>query len=72
MHFISSSGRRRGMRHARLVGGVAAVALGLSVGAARADATWRSVPDWRGCACRGAVVSVVPVASFSAPSWLSP
>jgi hypothetical protein len=68
MHFISSNGRRRGMRHVRRACGVAAVALALGGGVtARADATGRSVPDWPGCACRGAVVSVVPVASFSAP-----
>jgi hypothetical protein len=67
MHFITSNGRRRGMPYARLAGGVAAVALALSAGTASAGATGHSVPGRPGCACRGAVVSVVPVASFSAP-----
>ena len=66
MHFITSNGHRWGMRHARLAAGLAAVALALSVGTARADTAGRSVPGRPGCACRGAVISVVPVASFSA------
>jgi dienelactone hydrolase len=66
MHFVCANGRRRGKWHARLAGGVAAVALALSVGGARADSTAASVPDGHGSAWRGAVVSVVPVTSFSA------
>jgi hypothetical protein len=66
MHLITSTGRRRGIPYARLAGGVAAVALALSAGTASAGTAGRSLPSRPGCACRGAVVSVVPVASFSA------
>jgi len=66
MHFISWPGRGRVIRHGWLACGVAAVALALTAGAARADNTGPSVPARQGCVCRGAVISVAPVASFSA------
>jgi hypothetical protein len=66
MHVICSKGRRRGPRPARLATGVAAVALGLSACAASAGTVGRNMPAQPGCVCRGAVISVAPVASFSA------
>jgi len=66
MYPISSHGRRRGRWHARLAASAATVALALSAGAARAENTGRNMPAQPGCVCRGQVVSVVPVASFSA------
>ena len=66
MYPISSHGRRRGRWHARLAGSIAAVALALTASSARADNTGPSVPATQGCVCRGAVISAVPVASFSA------
>ena len=66
MHFISSPGRGQAIRYGWLTCGVVAVALALTASAARADSTGPSVPARHGCVCRGEVVSVVPVASFSA------
>src|SRR5262249_53441262 len=66
-YFISSPGRGRAMRRGGLACGVAALALALTAGAARADNTGPSVSARQGCVCRGAVISGVPVASFSAP-----
>ena len=66
MHFISSPGRGRARRHGWLACGVAAVALALTACSARADNTGPSVPARQDCVCRGAVISVAPVASFSA------
>jgi hypothetical protein len=68
MHVICSKGRRQGTRPAWLATGVAAVALALAACSARADTTGPSVPARQGCVCRGAVISVAPVASFSAPT----
>jgi hypothetical protein len=68
MHVISANHLRRGRRHARLAGGVAAITLALTTCAAPADGTGPGVPARHGCVCRGEVVSVVPVASFSAPA----
>jgi hypothetical protein len=66
MYPISSQGRRWGRWHARLAASAAAVALALGAGCARADNTGPGVPAGQGCVCRGAVISVAPVASFSA------
>ena len=66
MYPISSHDRRRGRWLARLAASAAAVALALSAGAARAETTGRNMPVQPSCACRDAVISVVPVASFSA------
>jgi len=66
MYFISSKGRRPSVRRAWLVSGVAAAALALSAGSASAGTPGRGVPTGPGCACRGQVVNVIPVASFSA------
>ena len=66
MHVICSKGRRQGTRPAQLAAGVAVAALALSACAASAGTSGRGVPARAGCACRGAVISVVPVASFSA------
>ena len=66
MYPISANGRRRGTWHARLAGSIAAAALALTACSARAENTGPSVPATQGCVCRGAVISAVPVASFSA------
>jgi hypothetical protein len=65
MHVIYSN-RRRGMRHARLAGAATTVALALSACAASAGTAGRNVQAGPGCACRGAVISVTGIASFSA------
>jgi len=67
MHVICSKGCRQGTRPARLAAGVAVAALALSACAASAGSSGRGVPARPGCACRGQVISVAPVASFSAP-----
>jgi hypothetical protein len=66
MHVICSKGRRQGTRPALLAAAVAAVALALSACAAHADTAQGNVPAGPGSTCRGAVINVVPVASFSA------
>jgi hypothetical protein len=66
MQFISLNARGPGLRHARLAAGVAAVALVLGACAAQAGTAGRSASPRPGCTCRGALVSVVPVASFTA------
>ena len=66
MYPISSHDRRRGRWHARLAASAAAVALALSAGAARAETAGRNMPAQPSCVCRGQVISVDPVASFSA------
>jgi len=66
MYPISSNDRRRGRWHARLAASAAAVALALSAGAARAETAGRNMPAQPSCVCRGQVISVDPVASFSA------
>ena len=66
MYPISSHDRRRGRWLARLAASAAAVALALSAGAARAETTGRNMPAQPSCVCRGQVISVVPVVSFSA------
>jgi len=66
MYSISPHGRRRGRWHARLAASAAAVALALSAGAARGETTGRTMPAQPNCLCRGQVISVVPVSSFSA------
>jgi dienelactone hydrolase len=66
MHFISSPGRCRARWHARLAAGLVAIALAFSACAAQAGTTRPGVHARPGCACRGAVISTVLVASFSA------
>ena len=66
MHFISAPSRGPAIRHGWLACGIAVVALALTAGSARADNTGPSVPARQSCVCRGAVISVAPVASFSA------
>jgi hypothetical protein len=66
MQFISLNARGPGLRHARLAAGVAAVALMLGACAAQAGTAGRSAPPRPGCTCWGVLVSVVPVASFTA------
>ena len=66
MHVICSKGRRQGTRPAQLAAGVAVAALALCACAASVGTSGRGMPARPGCACRGAVISVVPVASFSA------
>ena len=66
MYPTSSHDRRRGRWHARLAASAAAGALALSACAAGAETTGRDMPAQPSCVCRGSVISVDPVASFSA------